>query len=101
MNASAVQQLAPLSHPLFDVFLLGFIVACSLVAALFFLRFWKSTRDPLFAAFTLFFAVQGINFGMLLRAEHPNEGTFLQTIIRFLAVLGLLAAMVWKNFFER
>ncbi|UWZ86458.1 DUF5985 family protein [Occallatibacter riparius] len=101
MNAAAVQQLAPLSHPLFDVFLLGFVVACSLVAALFFLRFWKSTRDPLFAAFTLFFAVQAVNYGMLLMADHPNEGTFLHTIIRFLAVLGLLAAIVWKNLFER
>jgi Family of unknown function (DUF5985) len=101
MNPATVPQLAPLSHPLLDVFLLGFIVACSLVAALFFLRFWKSTRDPLFAAFTLFFAVQAVNYGLLLNAEHPNEGTFAHTIIRFLAVLGLLAAMVWKNFFER
>jgi Family of unknown function (DUF5985) len=101
MNPAAGQQLAPLSHPLFDVFLLGFIVACSLVAALFFLRFWKSTRDPLFGAFTLFFVVQAVNYGLLLTVEHPNEGNFLHTVIRFLAVLGLLAAMAWKNFFER
>ncbi|HEY3706493.1 MAG TPA: DUF5985 family protein [Terracidiphilus sp.] len=100
MNASPINQLAALSHPLLDVFLLGFIVACSLAASLFFLRFWKSTRDPLFLAFTAFFAIQAVNYGMLLTVEHPNEGNFTHTIIRFLAVLGLLAAMAWKNFFE-
>jgi hypothetical protein len=101
MNPAGLKHLAPLTHPSFDVFLLGFIVACSLTAAVFFLRFWKSTRDPLFLAFTLFFAIQAVNFGVLLGVEHPNEGNFPQTIIRFVAVLGLLAAIVWKNLFER
>lgn len=101
MNPAALHQLAPLSHPLLDLFLLGIIVACSLMAALFFLRFWKSTRDPLFLAFTAFFAIQGINYALLLNVEHPNEGNFAHTMIRFLAVLGLLAAVIWKNFFER
>jgi amino acid permease len=100
MSPSSAQQLAPLTHPLFDLFLLGFIVACSLVAALFFLRFWKSTRDPLFIAFSAFFGIQAVNYAMLLAVEHPNEGNFLHSIIRLLAVIGLLAAMVWKNFFE-
>jgi hypothetical protein len=100
MNAAEIQQLAPLLHPTTDLFLLGFIVACSLVAALFFLRFWKSTRDPLFLAFSLFFIIQAFNFTGLLAVEHPNEGNFAQTIVRFLAVLGLFAAILWKNFFE-
>ncbi|HKF47344.1 MAG TPA: DUF5985 family protein [Terracidiphilus sp.] len=99
MNPLA-DQLAPLAHPVLDVFLLGFVVACSFIAALYFLRFWKSTRDPLFLAFSLFFAIQGINYGSLLAVEHPNEGNFWHTVIRFVAVAGLLAAMVWKNFFE-
>lgn len=100
MNPANLQQIAPLAHPLFDVFLLGFVVACSLVAMVFFLRFWKHTRDPLFLAFTLFFAVQAVNYGMLLAVEHPNEGNFAHTLIRFIAVLGLLSAIVWKNLFE-
>lgn len=94
-------QLAPLAHPVLDVFLLGVVVAFSFIAALYFLRFWKSTRDPLFLAFSLFFAVQGINFGSLLAVEHPNEGNLWHTVIRLVAVLGLLAAVAWKNFFER
>ena len=101
MNPSQIEQLAPLSHPLFDVFLLGFVVSASLTAALFFLRFWKSTRDPLFLAFTLFFAVQAVNYAVLLIVEHPNEGNFAHSLIRFIAVLGLLVAILWKNLFER
>lgn len=93
-------QLAPLTHPVLDVFLLGVVVAFSFVAALYFLRFWRTTRDPLFLAFSLFFAIQGVNFGALIGAEHPNEGNLWHTVIRFVAVLGLLAAMIWKNFFE-
>jgi Family of unknown function (DUF5985) len=101
MNTATLLQLAPLTHPLLDVFLLGFIVACSSVAALFFLRFWKSTRDPLFLAFSAFFAIQAVTYSLLLTVAHPNEGSLTHTIIRFLAFLGLLAAMAWKNFFER
>jgi hypothetical protein len=95
-----LDQLAPLTHPTVDVFLLGFVVACSLVAAVFFLRFWRHTRDPLFLAFTLFFVIQGFNYTGLLTVAHPNVGTSIHNIVRFVAVLGLLAAILWKNFFE-
>ena len=101
MNSADVEQLASLAHPHFDIFLLGFIVGCSLTATVFFLRFWKSTRDPLFLAFTLFFAIQAVNYAGLMAVDHPNEGNFPHTIIRFIAVLGLLAAILWKNLFER
>ncbi|HEY2861061.1 MAG TPA: DUF5985 family protein [Terracidiphilus sp.] len=101
MNTALPNQLAPLAHPALDMFLLGFVVACSLVAALFFLRFWKHTRDPLFLAFTLFFTIQGFNYTGLLTAEHPNVGNAIHNLVRFVAVLGLLAAILWKNFFER
>lgn len=101
MNPAGMDHLGALAHPLFDVFLLGVIVTGSLTAMVFFLRFWKSTRDPLFLAFTLFFAIQAVNYAALLAVEHPNEGNFWHSMIRFIAVLGLLAAIVWKNLFER
>ena len=41
-------------------FLLGIIVSASLTAALFFLKFWRSTRDVLFLSFALAFAVEGL-----------------------------------------
>lgn len=93
MNA----QLAPLTHPVLDVFLLGFITACSLMAALFFLRFWRSARDPLFLGFAIFFAVQGMRDSAVLSLAHPNEGSFWLFLIRLLALLGILAAILWKN----
>lgn len=90
-------QLAPLAYPILDVFLLGFVCAGSLVAAVFFLRFWRSTRDTLFMAFTIFFAIEGANDAYVLTLPHPNEGSVAVTIIRLIAVIGILAAIVWKN----
>lgn len=90
-------QLAPLVYPILDVFLIGFLCAACLVAALFFLRFWRSTRDRLFLAFTVFFAIEGVNEAYVLSLPHPNEGSMPITIIRFLATLGILGAILWKN----
>lgn len=90
-------QLAPLAHPILDIFLLGFVCAGSLVAAVFFLRFWRSTRDTLFMAFTVFFAIEGANDAYVLTLPHPNEGNFGVTLIRLIAVLGILGAILWKN----
>ncbi len=92
-----VSQLAPISHPTLDTFLLGFICASSFVAALFFLRFWRSTRDGLFLAFTVFFGIEGANEAYTITLRHPNVGTLAVTIVRLLAVLGILVAILWKN----
>ena len=92
-----VSPLAPLNHPVLDIFLIGLVCAASLVAALFFLRFWRSTRDPLFMAFTVFFATEGINETYVMTLRHPNVGSVAVTVIRLLAVLGILAAILWKN----
>ena len=89
--------LSPLAHPVLDLFLLGFIVATSLVAMAFFLRFWKSTRDPLFLSFAAFFAVQGVTHTAVLELNHPNEGAPWLFVLRLLSILGILAAVVWKN----
>ena len=91
MNLEAIQ------HPTLDIFLLGFIAACSLVAGLFFLKFWRSTRDPLFLAFLVFFVVQGFTNAAILRLPHPNEGSLAVYAIRLLSVLVVLVAFVAKN----
>ena len=91
-------QLSPLVHPTLDIFLLGFVVAASLAAALFFLRFWKNTRDLLFLAFTVFFLVQAITQTLVLAYAHPNEGSVGLFLLRLLSVLVILAAILWKNF---
>ncbi len=84
-------------HPALDFFLLGFIAACSLVAGLFFFKFWRGTRDPLFLAFLFFFVVEGCTHAAVLRLAHPNEGSLIVFSFRLLSVFVVLAAILWKN----
>ncbi|MGC2298057.1 MAG: DUF5985 family protein, partial [Acidobacteriaceae bacterium] len=56
-------------------FLLGVITTCSLLAGLFFLRFWRDTRDSLFLNFALAFIIEGINRIVMLFYANPNEGS--------------------------
>ena len=79
-------------------FLLGVIAAASFTAGLFFLRFWKTTRDRLFLAFAVFFFIEAINRMILLSFEHPNEGSPWIYLIRLLALVILLAAILEKNY---
>jgi uncharacterized membrane protein HdeD (DUF308 family) len=79
-------------------FLLGVIATASLTAGLFFLRFWKATRDRLFLAFAIFFFVEAINRVVLLCFERPNEGSPWIYLIRLLALLILLMAIMEKNY---
>jgi hypothetical protein len=95
------RPIAPLAYPTLDLYLLGFITASSLVAALFFFRFFRASRDPLFIAFTVFFFVQAFHESWVAGISQPNEGSAWLYVIRLIAVLGVLAAILWKNFFER
>ncbi len=89
--------MSPITYPNLDYFLLGFIAACSLVAGLFFLRFYRATRDPLFLAFLIFFVVQGCTNAVVLELPQPNLGTPMIFLIRLLSVLVVLVAILWKN----
>ncbi len=97
MISPPLNQLAPLDHPVADAFLLGFVAACSLAAALFFLRFWRTTRDLLFLAFSAFFAIQAVAYSVLISSAHPNEGGAWFSILRLAALAGVLAAILRKN----
>jgi hypothetical protein len=89
--------MSPMLYPNLDYFLLGFIAACSLVAGLFFLRFYRATRDPLFLAFLIFFVVQGCTNAATLELRQPNIGTPMLFVVRLISVLVVLAAILWKN----
>ncbi|MEO8313657.1 MAG: DUF5985 family protein [Pseudomonadota bacterium] len=80
-----------------ESFLLGIVVSASLIAALFFLKFWRKTRDPLFLAFALAFAIEGLNRVAFLFLERPNEGSPAIYVVRLLAFLLILAAILRKN----
>jgi hypothetical protein len=80
-----------------DNFLRGAITMGFVVAGLFFLRFWKETRDRLFAAFALAFFVLAVNrFLLALVANVHEESTFLY-LVRLLAFVIILIAIVDKN----
>ena len=89
--------MSSITYPNFDYFLLGFIAACSLIAGIFFLRFYRATRDPLFLAFLIFFVVQGCTNAVVLELPQPNLGTPMIFLVRLLSVLVVLAAILWKN----
>jgi hypothetical protein len=80
-----------------ESFLLGIVVATSLTAAGFFLKFWRTTRDPLFLAFALAFTIEGLNRTGILFLERPNEGSPAIYVVRLLAFVLILAAIIWKN----
>lgn len=81
-----------------DGFLLGVIAFASLVASVFFLKFWRKTRDILFLAFAVSFFIEGVNRLSFLGLARPNEGHPTIYVVRLIAFLIILAAILWKNY---
>lgn len=80
-----------------STFLMGACATLYAVAAVFFLKFWARTRDFLFLAFAAAFAAEGLNRVRLFNVPHPNEGTVGVYVVRLLAFLLVLAAILLKN----
>lgn len=79
-------------------FMLGAISALSLMASVFFLRFWRETRDVFFLPFAIFFLVEtGIRI-VLLFSPHPNEGSLWIYMSRLVALLLILSGILYKNY---
>jgi hypothetical protein len=78
-------------------FLIGVIATASLTAGLYFLKFWTQTRDVLFLGFAAAFTIEAINRMLRLFAENPAEGSPPVYLVRGLAFLLLLAAILYKN----
>jgi hypothetical protein len=77
--------------------LLGAIAMASFVAALFFLRFWRQSRDPFFLLFALSFFVEGGNRVVLALSPKPHEGNPAIYLVRLASFLLIIAAIVTKN----
>jgi hypothetical protein len=78
-------------------FLSGAIVAGFLVAGLFFLRFWRATRDSLFAAFAAAFWLLGLNQALLTFSNVPAEERSWLYLLRLSAFVIILVAIWRKN----
>jgi len=82
---------------LFDAMLTGAIAMASLVISLFFLRFWKSTRDRFFLYFAMSFALEAINRILLGMTLPQGEDAPAYYLIRMVAYALILLAIIEKN----
>ncbi len=81
-----------------QAFLLGITVMTSTTAGVFFLKFWRSTRDVLFLAFAAFFLLEALDRTTLFILSRDNEGSPWIYFIRLIALLAILAAILKKNY---
>lgn len=75
----------------------GAIVMGYGVAGLFFLRFWRETRDRLFLIFSLAFWILGIQRLALVLSPLIGEDQTWLYLLRLLGFVLILAAIVDKN----
>ncbi len=78
-----------------EAFLIGMIAAASLIAGLFFLRFWRETRDRLFLIFAIAFWLLALTRFALVRL-HDEEHHYVYWI-RLAAFVLILLAIIDKN----
>jgi hypothetical protein len=80
-----------------EEFIMGAIAMGSLIAALFFLRFWRETGDRLFVMFAISFVLLGITRLGLAISDDTVEGETHWYWARLAAFVLILIAIVDKN----
>lgn len=78
-------------------FLWGALSILSTVAAVFFWKFWRRTRDPLFSAFTAGFGMLALHWIALGILNPSDETRHFLYVPRFLAFALILWGVVRKN----
>jgi len=78
-------------------FLWGALFMGCATAALFFLRYWISTRDRLFAFFAVAFAVMALNWLSLAFIDPGEELRHTLYLLRLLAFVLIITGIVDKN----
>ena len=79
-----------------DQMLTGAIAAASLVAALFFFRFWRHTRDRFFLYFALSFLIEAANrvaLGLLVGADEDGAMFYSVRLVAY----GLILLAIWQK----
>jgi uncharacterized membrane protein HdeD (DUF308 family) len=80
-----------------NLMLIGAIAIASLIAGVFFLRFWRDTKDSFFLFFAASFVLEAINRAALGLSSDPNEGSPLFYFVRLISFVLILIAIVQKN----
>ena len=78
-------------------FLQAVSATASLVAGLFFLRFWRDTSDRLFAFFGAAFLLLSASWALLALYSPTDEARPYVYAVRLVAFLLIVAAMIEKN----
>ncbi|MEO5566909.1 MAG: DUF5985 family protein [Gemmatimonadaceae bacterium] len=84
-------------NPALVLFLSGMLATGYLVAAGFFFRFWKQTRDRFFAFFSLAFGLMALQRALLVDEFALVENKTWAYGLRLLAFLVIVYAIVAKN----
>lgn len=80
-----------------DSLLIGAVSMGSMVAALFFLRFWVRTRDIFFLLFAAAFAIESMSRFALAFAQSQTESEPLYYVPRLVAFSLIALAVIVKN----
>lgn len=76
---------------------IGAIAMASLVISLFFLRFWKTTRDRFFLFFAASFMLEAMNRVLIGISVLQNEESPVYYLIRLIAYSLIIIAIIDKN----
>ena len=75
----------------------GMIAMGSLIIGLFFLRFWRNTKDRFFLYFALSFGIEGVHRIVTTMTFDEHEDSPLHYLVRLLAYGLILWAILEKN----
>lgn len=90
-----------MNHAEFLRFLNGALSAASILAGLFFLRYWKLSRERLFAFLWLAFWLMALNWIALAVIDWGPETRHRAYILRLLAFCLIIIGVIEKNRRER
>ena len=79
------------------LFFAGAISMGFAVAGVFFLRFWRRTRDVLFLVFSAAFFLLAANHAIVALSSTPREDQSQLFMLRLAAFVLIIAAILWKN----
>lgn len=80
-----------------NYFLQGAAAMACVVAGLFFLRYWRTTRDRFFLFFLAAFFAFALNWVGLAVVQPSQESTHWFYVLRLVAFLLIIAAIIDKN----
>lgn len=78
-------------------FLNGITFMGALTSSMFFYKFWKSTKDRFFLLFSIAFFIFSLNRVALTYLDPSNENRLLFYILRALAFIIIIFAIIHKN----